>query len=244
MTDVRAHLTSDPRFQQVPTRNLLSHGFLLHAASLLGPLRASSAFRASNKHWFKIVLARVWQEYGLNLMLLAVGFLNVIVLTDTPTARLVGVALVLAGVPALTCLQMLIDKIRGDLVLKDTTIRSSGISIRVEQIRGVQVVRFFNHYGLPIGRGHGVALRSWLLRTSKERDRVLVCRAQSETVADYYLSVHPGGMKLSGAKRPLLMWDHTLEGSGLTAADFGEKRGGLGKALIGWHNTRGSGQGF
>jgi hypothetical protein len=202
-------LDASQRIQQASFLQLVYQGLYLHYASLWGPLRASKAFRDQNTNWILKVLTRWFKEYGLNFVVLLLSLATFIFYV--PNAIFLGIVFSLILLPTLTIVQMLIDSFRKDIIILFDTKALSGLTVKFStDINGRVIWSFYNHFALPIGDKKGIFLRSYLHTLAIEQKVLLVCHAQSETIAKYYLTEKPCGNNLGGA-RPFMIWNYTLD---------------------------------
>lgn len=182
---------------------LLTQGIMLHIATVAGPVdvfkKKGQQLKAS-----KLFLS----EYGLNLILF--GFLQILVFQYlSPDQYITGEIGVMMILVFLSIIQMFVDSYREPIRIYHSAKYEAGISVRMA---GEKSWAFFNHYALPVGRKHGVHLRSELHKQAKEKQFLLFCYAQNIDVANYYIKEHPQGELILGrSKRPLLLWDYRSE---------------------------------
>jgi hypothetical protein len=232
-------LTND-RVGRASAFQLVYQGLYLHYASLWGPLRASKRFRTEEPLWLFKVLTRWFKEYGLNfiilLLILATFALYV------PHLIVLGSAISVAALPLLTVTQMFIDSSRKDIVVLFDREASSGLTVKKSiDIDGRTVWAFYNHFALPIGDKKGVFLRSRLHMLALENKVMLVCHAQSKTVAKYYLDERTSGNDFGGS-RPFLVWNYTTDADNNNVTYNKEGLLGFFKKLFGVTSIRNSGQ--
>lgn len=146
-----------------------------------------------------------FSEYGLNLALL--GLLQLLVFQYLPPSQYVaGEVGAVMTLVFMSIVQMFVDSYREPIRIYHSSKYEAGISVR---IAGEKCWAFFNHYALPVGRKHGVHLRSELHKQAKDNQFLLFCYAQNLDVARYYIKEHPQGELILGqSKRPLLIWDY------------------------------------
>lgn len=107
---------------------------------------------------------------------------------------------------SVSIVQMFVDSVRKPIRIYHSSEYEAGISVR---LAGDKCWAFFNHYALPVGRKHGVNLRSELHRQAQRNKFLLFCYAQNVDVAEYYMKENPQGvMHLGESRRPLLVWDY------------------------------------
>lgn len=209
---------------------LLKQGVMLHIATIAGP---ADVFR---KKGHRIKATKLFlSEYGLNLTLLAL--LQFLIFQYLPTSQYIfGEIGAVTVVFLMSVLQMLVDSVRNPIKIYHSAKYEAGISVRVA---GDKCWAFFNHYALPVGRKHGVHLRSELHKQAKENNFLLFCYAQNTDVANYYIREYPQGELILGkSKRPLLIWDYRDENQ-KGYSPFQETAGKF--DLFGLHSTRNSG---
>lgn len=201
----------ETHFRRSSPLQLIKHGFQLHAATFYGPLRTSKQFRFENPNWMKIVTQRFLMEYGLNLVLLLIG--QAFIILFYAHSIIVAEIFLVLFLPLLTIIQLFIDRFRSDSKVFYDPLHSSGMSVKTYVNKDKEVIAwsFFNHYSLPIGLRKGVDLRQAIHSDAKKRKITLVCHAQNDKIADYYLNEHPGGESLGGS-RPLLVWSYSPHG--------------------------------
>lgn len=179
---------------------LLKQGIMLHISTVAGPV---DVFKKKG-HRIKAVKLFL-SEYGLNLTLLAL--LQLLIFKYLPSSQYVmGEVSAVLVVFLMSVLQMFVDSVRKPIQIYHSAKYEAGISVRVA---GDKSWAFFNHYALPVGRKHGVHLRSELHKQAKANHFLLFCYAQNADVANYYIKEHPQGELILGkSKRPLLIWDY------------------------------------
>jgi hypothetical protein len=182
---------------------LLTQGIMLHTATIAGPV---DVFRKKGQ---KVKATKLFfNEYGLNLTLFAL--LQVLIFMYAPPSQYVFWEVMAVGVLFfMSVIQMVVDSNRKPIEIYHSSKYEAGISVR---IAGEKCWAFFNHYALPVGRKHGVHLRSELHKQAQNKRFLLFCYAQNTDVATYYLREHPQGELILGtSKRPLLIWDYREE---------------------------------
>lgn len=182
---------------------LLTQGVMLHAATIAGP---ADVFRKKG-HRIKAVKL-FFSEYGLNLTLFAL--LQLLIVMYVPSSQYVfGEFAAISFLFLMSVIQMVVDSVRKPIEIYHSSKYEAGISVRVA---GDKCWAFFNHYALPVGRKHGVHLRSELHTQAQRNEYLLFCYAQNIDVANYYIREHPQGELILGkSKRPLLVWDYRKE---------------------------------
>lgn len=182
---------------------LLTQGVMLHTATIAGP---ADVFRKKG-HRIKAIKL-FFSEYGLNLILFAL-FQMLIVMYLPYSQYILGEIAAISGLFLMSVIQMFVDSVRKPIHIYHSSKYEAGISVR---IAGEKCWAFFNHYALPVGRKHGVHLRSELHKQAKTNRFLLFCYAQNIDVANYYIREHPHGKLIQGqSKRPLLIWDYRDE---------------------------------
>lgn len=182
---------------------LLTQGVMLHTATIAGP---ADVFRKRG-HRIKAVKL-FFSEYGLNLILFAL-FQMLIFIYLPYSQYLFGEIAAICGLFLMSVMQMFVDSARKPISIYHSSKYEAGISVR---IAGEKCWAFFNHYALPVGRKHGVHLRSELHKQAETNRFLLFCYAQNIDVANYYIREHPHGKLILGqSKRPLLIWDYRDE---------------------------------
>lgn len=179
---------------------LLTQGIMLHIATVAGPV---DVFTKKGQHLkaSKLFLS----EYGLNLALF--GLLQILIFQYLSSSQyLLGEVVAVVTLFFMSVIQMFVDSGRKPIRIYHSSKYEAGISVRVA---GEKCWAFFNHYALPVGRKHGVHLRSELHKQAKANQFLLFCYAQNLDVANYYIKEHPHGeLVLGQSKRPLLIWDY------------------------------------
>lgn len=219
---------------QASWAGLFKQGAQLHFATIWGSLRASQRFREENpgSQWKHLIAKRFFDEYGLNLLLF-IAFQVIIFSWVTPWW--LGEIFVLLLIPFLSVLQIMIDRGRTDSTVYESKENASGLSVRIyDNAPGQESWVFFNHFALPVGKGEGVKLRRSLHQEAKTNGVNLLCHAQNDELARYYLQEMPGGIILGG-DRPLLLWQYAENPPS-------PKKSSSFSSLIGLHSTRNSGQ--
>jgi hypothetical protein len=182
---------------------LITQGIMLHVATLAGPMDVfkKKGQRAKASKLF-------FSEYGLNLVLLALLQLLIFQYLK-PYQYFLGELSAISALIVLSVIQMFVDSYRNQIRIYHSAKYEAGISVRVA---GEKAWAFFNHYALPVGRKHGVHLRSELHKQAQSKGFLLFCYAQNIDVANYYIREHPQGkLILNHSKRPLLIWDYRDE---------------------------------
>lgn len=217
-------------FQSSAGVRLLIQGFMLHIATIAGPI---DVFR---KKGHRIEGLRLFfTEYGLNLVLFAL-LQSLIFMYLNPPAYVLGEIVAICFMLSMSALQMMVDSIRKKIHVYHSSKYEAGISVREA---GEKCWAFFNHYALPVGRKHGVHLRVELHKQAKSRNFLLFCYAQNIHVAQYYLREHPAGVLMAGeGKRPLLVWDYR-ETNDRSFSPFEKASKKI--DLLGFHSARNSG---
>lgn len=184
---------------------LLKQGIMLNIATVAGPL---DVFRKKGQRIKALKL--FFTEYGLNLLLF--GLLQLVIILYMSDRIILGEILAVGFIFSMSVIQMLVDSLRTPIQVYHSSRYEAGISVR---LAGDKCWAFFNHYALPVGRKHGVHLRSELHKQAKDTGNLLFCYAQNDDIAAYYLREHPDKCILTPAKkgsRPLLVWDYRAEG--------------------------------
>lgn len=219
---------------QASWAGLFKQGIQLHLATIWGALRASQRFKEENPGflWKKLIAKRFFDEYGLNLLLF-LAFQVIIFSWIDPWW--IGELVVILLIPFLSVLQVMIDRGRKDSTVYESKENSSGLSVRIyDDSPGQESWVFFNHFALPVGQGEGVKLRRSLHQKAQDCNVNLLCHAQNDELARYYLQEMPGGVNLGG-ERPLLLWQYAKD------APAPKESSGF-RTLIGLDSTRNSGQ--
>lgn len=203
-----------PNFATASAVQLIKAGAQLHFATLWGPLRASQQFRLNTSAWLVIVTKRWLNEYGLNVVLFLLAQIFVVVFLSNNL--LLGEVIACALLPLLTITQMFIDRYRNDSSVFYDTENSASMSVK-RYLENDKVIAwaFFNHYALPIGHRKGAMIRKQIHTEAEERKITLMCHAQNDKIAQYYLDEYPDGINMGGP-RPLLIWNY----SGKSTADI------------------------
>lgn len=179
---------------------LLTQGIMLHIATIAGPV---DVFKKQGQK--KKAIQLFLSEYGLNLALL--GLLQLLIFQYLPSSQYMwGEMGAVMTLVFMSIVQMFVDSHREPIRIYHSSKYEAGISVRMA---GEKCWVFFNHYALPVGRKHGVHLRSELHKQAKENQFLLFCYAQNLDVAHHYIKEHPQGELILGkSKRPLLIWDY------------------------------------
>lgn len=211
---------------------LITQGIMLHVATLAGPL---DVFKKKGQ---RVKASKLFfSEYGLNLVLIAL--LQLLIFQYLPPYQyFLGELIAILVLVILSVIQMFVDSCRKQIRIYHSAKYEAGISVRVA---GEKSWAFFNHYALPVGRKHGVHLRSELHKQAQSNGFLLFCYAQNIDVAKYYIKEHPKGeLILNQSKRPLLIWDYRDE-AGRKMSSFEEVSNGKKFDLFGLNSTRNSG---
>lgn len=211
---------------------LIIQGIMLHVATLAGPL---DVFKKKGQKAKALKL--FFSEYGLNLVLLIL--LQLLIFQYLPSSQyFLGEFMAISALMVLSVIQMFVDSYRSKIRIYHSTKHEAGISVRVA---GEKSWAFFNHYALPVGRKHGVHLRSELHKQAQSKGFLLFCYAQNLDVANYYMTEHPKGELILGkTKRPLLIWDYREEAD-RNKHSFEAVSNGKKFDLFGLNSTRNSG---
>jgi hypothetical protein len=206
-SDINSYFPHENKnFTSASIIQLIKSGAQLHFATLWGPLRASQQFRINNSHWLSIVIKRWLNEYGLNVVLFVLA--QIFVLIFFIDNVIVGEVVAFVLLPFLTIVQMFIDRFRNDSNVFYDTENSTSMSVkRYQENDNVIAWAFFNHYALPIGYRKGARIRQHIHTEAKTRKVTLMCHAQNNTIAEYYLNEYPHGINMGGP-RPLLIWNY------------------------------------